>query len=187
MLSLVIFHPSLVTPLHDIVSASLDRHAQRQQKVIPDHEPAASLALDDTSPSDWRRVVDVLAPFMKEKRVRSQIDSLNKRRSGLHLCLENVADPFNAAGVLRTAEALGIQHIHVIESVSLFQLPANVAHASARGALGRADASGDAACRWLSIHRHKSTAAAVRSMRDEFGLRIYVSDCPTVEPDEEGD
>ena len=130
-------------------------------------------------------MIDVLAPFMKEKRVRRQVDSLNKRRANCHIVLENLSDPFNAAGVLRTIEACGVQHVHLIESVSAFQLPANVAHASARGALGRADATGDAAGRWLTLHRHTSTRAAIDSLRDDFGLTLYVSDCPTPEQEEE--
>lgn len=44
--------------------------------------------------------------------VRAQ-EVLQKRRGGIHLVLENVADPFNCAAVLRTAEGLGVQHIHV--------------------------------------------------------------------------
>ena len=71
------------------------------------------------------------------------------RRADLHIVVENLADPFNVQSVCRSAEALGVQHVHVIESVCEFRLPAAEAHATSRGALGRSD-GGEGAARWLS-------------------------------------
>ena len=99
---------------------------------------------------------------------------LRKRRAGLHLVVENIADPHNAASLLRTAEALGVQHVHVIESVNEFQLPA--APHPDRGSLGRTD-GGESASRWLTLHMYRSAAAALTALR-ELGLVVYVSDCP---------
>lgn len=97
-------------------------------------------------------------------------------------CGKNVADPYNAQSVCRTAETIGVQHLHVIESVVPFQLPAGAARATARGALGRDDAS-EAAGRWISVHKHPSAEACVAALR-ERGVRIFVSDCPTADDDE---
>ena len=163
--------------LGDIITASLDRHAQRQQRVIPTSTRLISLC--DATAADWRLVVDALAPFMREKRVRGMERALRHRRANLHLVVENIADPFNAASLLRTAEALGVQHVHVIDTVSAFQLPASDARDASRGALGRSDA-GNGASRWLSIHRHASSAATLDALR-ALRLKVYVSDCPTDE------
>lgn len=171
----------LTGTLDQIVEASLDRHAQRLQRVSEPLGPMRLMMLRSAVPSDWRRVVDALAPFMKDRRLGRLTNALHRRRSGLHLVIENIADPFNLASVLRTAEALGIQHVHVIESVSLFALPASEAQSASRGALGRND-GGEGASRWLTIHRYASTQEALETLRARR-LRIFASDCPTAEDD----
>jgi len=144
------------------------------------------LRLKDAQPDDWRLVIDALAPFIREVRVRRMERTLLRRRRDLHLVVENVNDPYNAQSVCRTAEALGVQNLHVIESVCPFQLPASAASATARGALGREDAS-DAAGRWITVRKYESAEACVAALREQ-GLRIFVSDCPTAdEEDGEGE
>ena len=66
-------------------------------------EKTRLLSLGDATPNDWRHVVDALAPFMREKRVRTLELALSQRRNGLHLVVENVQDPLNAQTVMRTA------------------------------------------------------------------------------------
>jgi len=61
--------------------------------------------------ADWKRVGKALTPFMKENRVAKLGEVLKRRRGGIHLVLENIADPHNAAAVLRTSEGLGVQHV----------------------------------------------------------------------------
>ena len=177
----------LPTSLDAIITRSLDRHAQRLQRVLPGaappHKLQKRLTLSEATPQDWRLVVDALAPFMREKRVRLMEKALRRRRANLHLVVENLADPFNAQSVCRTAEALGVQHVHVIESICPFQLPGAEAHASSRGALGRGD-TGEGAARWLSIHKHQSAGACVNALR-AAGVQILVSDCPTDDGTEE--
>jgi len=174
-------------PLHqslgDIITTSLDRHAQRGQKLGTVVEPVLR-TLTTAKRDDWCRVVDALAPFMKERRLRRLETALSQRRNGLELVVENVADPWNLASLVRSAEALGVQHVHLVESITFVALPATVAHASSRGALGRTD-TGDGASRWLSIHRYPSTDALLAGLR-ERNLLIYSSDCPTGEDDDDG-
>ena len=169
--------------LSTIITASLDRHAQRGQRVGTAAEPTV-LRLSTCSLHGWCRVVDALAPFMKERRVRRLEAALHQRRKGLELVVENIADPWNLASLMRSAEALGVQHVHLIESVTLTMLPAGTAHATARGSLGRTDSNGDSASRWLTVHRYKSTEALVAALRARRML-IYSSDCPAEE--EEGE
>jgi len=111
--------------------------------------------------------------------------ALRQRRAELHLVVENVADPHNAQTVCRTAEAIGVQHVHVIESVCQFQLPSAAAHATARGALGRSD-DGEAAGRWLSIHKHASAEDCLADL-ERRGVKVFVSDCPTINDDDAAD
>ena len=157
--------------------------AARLPGAAPPHELQKRLTLSEATPQDWRLVVDALAPFMRAAVSADGESRYAGRRANLHLVVENLADPFNAQSVCRTAEALGVQHVHVIESICPFQLPGAEAHASSRGALGRGD-TGEGAARWLSIHKHQSAGACVNALR-AAGVKILVSDCPTDDGTEE--
>lgn len=64
--------------------------------------------------------------------------------------------PLHFPQVLRAAEACGIQHVHVIESISEFLLPAPETAVASRGQSG-SSSNPSAASRWLSIHRYRSS------------------------------
>ena len=115
--------------LDGIITTSLDRHAQRGQK-LGGPVDQTEISLSDATAADWCRVVDALAPFMKERRLRRLQTALDERRQGLELAVENVADPWNFASIARTAEGLGVQHIHMVEAVTHMALPSVQAHAS---------------------------------------------------------
>ena len=152
-------------PIEQIITDSLNRHALRLQKLLPSTEPRL-LRLQEAPADDWRLVLDALAPFVKEKKLRSLQDILGRRRVTLHILIENVSDPHNAQAalcrlqhhalaavapctrnchpvsarpaqsLLRTAEALGVQHVHIVESVCPFQLPAAEVHTATACARG---------------------------------------------------
>lgn len=169
--------------LDDIIAESLDLHARRLQRVQQPDE-ITRLRLNEARPDDWRRVVGALAPFVKEKRLQRLQRVLRQRRPELHLVVENVADPFNSQSLLRTAEGLGVQHVHVVEAVCEFQLPAAEAFAASRGPGGATSQSaGEGAARWVSIHKYRSSDAALAALQAR-GLRVFVSDCPTATEDE---
>ena len=86
-------------PIEQIITDSLDRHAQRLQKLLPSEEPRL-VRLQEATPDDWRLVIDGLAPFLKEKKLRSYQDVLGRRRAALQILIENVADPHNAQAAL---------------------------------------------------------------------------------------
>ena len=86
-------------PIEQIITDSLDRHAQRLQKLLPSEEPRL-VRLQEATPDDWRLVIDGLAPFLKEKKLRSYQDVLGRRRAELQILIENVADPHNAQAAL---------------------------------------------------------------------------------------
>lgn len=60
--------------------------------------------------------VEQLGPWLTEPR-RERIERvLAARLDSLHVAVENPADPYNAAAIVRTAEAIGALHVHVITS-----------------------------------------------------------------------
>ena len=68
------------------------------------------LLLSEASPEDWADVVSALEPFARGSRVQRLSDVLAKRRAGLHLVLENIADPFNG----RSTHARALQPPHAL-------------------------------------------------------------------------
>ena len=59
------------------------------------------------------RVAEALAPLITAER-RERIEQvLEGRLDSLHVAVERPEDPYNAAAVVRTAEALGALHVHV--------------------------------------------------------------------------
>ena len=74
--------------LDSLITSSLDRHAQRGQKLGLAVQPAL-LRLSSATKDDWCRVVDALAPFMKERRVRRLQAALAQRRAGLELVVDS--------------------------------------------------------------------------------------------------
>jgi len=87
---------------------------------------------------------------------------LAARTRRVALVLEGTQDPHNVHAVLRTAEALGVQDVHVVA-------PRRQAAHVARGVT-------QGAHRWLTIRRHESMGAAARVLRAE-GRSIWAA-CP---------
>ena len=140
--------------------------------------PVQQLTLGGASSEQWSQVVEALAPFAKANRVERLNEVLSRRRGGLHLVLENVADPYNVAAVLRTAEGLGIQNVHTIES-----MPHSTHRTGGKKSLSNV-AMG--ASRWLTLTRYKSAELCYAALR-EHDLQIVASDCPPCEGEEEGE
>jgi tRNA (guanosine-2'-O-)-methyltransferase len=69
---------------------------------------------------DAAGVVRVLAEHLSEDR-RQRIDQVVERRiRGQSVAIEGVIDPHNSAAVIRTAEAFGLQTVHIIEGAHRF-------------------------------------------------------------------
>ena len=119
-------------PIEQIITDSLDRHAQRLQKLLPSEEPRL-VRLQDATADDWRLVIDALAPFLKEKKLRSYQDVLGRRRVALQILIENVADPHNAQAAPRT---VGCSPIRACSPMHLRRLPYAFAHRAVAAAHG---------------------------------------------------
>lgn len=56
-----------------------------------------------------------LAPELTPRRLSRVVDVLLRRVTSVTVVMENLADPHNVSAVLRTAEGLGLDAIHVVE------------------------------------------------------------------------
>jgi tRNA (guanosine-2'-O-)-methyltransferase len=104
-------------------------------------------------------ILAALEPLLTEER-RTRIDQVVAARStAVTAVLDGLVDSHNVSAVLRSADAFGVQRVHVIQGTEPFL-------ATTRIALG--------ADRWVDVIRHATSAACVRALR-ERGHRIFVA------------
>jgi tRNA (guanosine-2'-O-)-methyltransferase len=60
------------------------------------------------------RVVEGIGPFLSDTRRAAIERVLSARLGSIHVAVERPEDPYNAAAVVRTAEALGVLNVHVV-------------------------------------------------------------------------
>jgi tRNA (guanosine-2'-O-)-methyltransferase len=102
-------------------------------------------------------VAAALRPVLSEERADRIEHALSARLGSVTAVLENLHDPHNGAAALRSIEALGLQHVHVVEAAESFS-------ASSAITIG---------CeKWLTLGRHASMAAAARALRAR-GFALY--------------
>ncbi len=103
-------------------------------------------------------VVDVLAPLVTEERLARLQSVVAARSRAVTIVLENIDDPHNASAVLRSADAFGLQDVHVVGERSFV--------ASRQVAKGTH--------RWLDVKRHL-TAAECAAELHAAGYQILVA------------
>ncbi|MCW5588495.1 MAG: RNA methyltransferase [Legionellales bacterium] len=59
-------------------------------------------------------ILDLFAPFIADSRVKKITEVLAQRLTSISIAVESPADPHNAAAIIRSAEAFGLQRVHVI-------------------------------------------------------------------------
>jgi tRNA (guanosine-2'-O-)-methyltransferase len=104
------------------------------------------------------RVIDPAELLLDRRRERIDQVVANRVR-GLTLVLEHVHDPHNLAAVLRTAEGLGLQDLHVVEGPKGFR---------------PSQAVTQGADKWIDVHKHAGAEACVRELRAQ-GFRLFGS------------
>lgn len=87
------------------------------------------------------------ADFLTERRRERIRAALDNRTRRITVLLEDIYDPLNANAVLRTADGLGIQDIHVSENRHTFSVHSKVS--------GRAS-------NWLTIERYREKSSGER-------------------------
>jgi tRNA (guanosine-2'-O-)-methyltransferase len=106
------------------------------------------------------RDADLLKDFVLEARAERLEAVLAARLAGVTVVLEHVHDEGNISAVLRTAEAMGLLHVHVIEGPdSPFVTVPDITQGCER---------------WLEIHRSPEGAAYLDRLRGQ-GYRLYGS------------
>lgn len=103
-----------------------------------------------------RRFEEVLTP---ERRQRFD-EVWGQRNSCLRLVLENIYQSLNASAIVRTADALGIHHLHIVED----EHPWTINRKISKGALD-----------WLQLENNKSVENTLLSLKSK-GFQIAVTD-----------
>ena len=107
-------------------------------------------------PAPAALVVQTLAPLVTERRLaRLQHVSGGRTRRFVPI-LESLMDPHNGAAILRSADAFGLQEVHVIPSEHGFHAARNVAKGTER---------------WLELRRHLAPEECVATLK-ERGYRV---------------
>lgn len=104
-------------------------------------------------------VIEALSPVVTEARLKRIMDVVDGRTDDLVLVLDSIADPHNSSAVLRSADAFGIQNIHVIVGDHGFRASVGVSKGTQR---------------WLDIARYDSAEACARRLKEE-GYSLFVA------------
>jgi tRNA (guanosine-2'-O-)-methyltransferase len=104
-------------------------------------------------------LVEYLSQFALEKRVALMSEKAAQRTRYLTVCIENVFQPQNASAILRSAEAFGIQDVHVVEKEYEYRINPEIALSSDK---------------WLNLIRYRSTAEAIDRLKEQ-GYRIVAT------------
>jgi tRNA (guanosine-2'-O-)-methyltransferase len=124
-----------------------------------DDPDAAELTVAPASPATPAQICAALEPMLSAER-RARIDAVIARRTRKVVpVLEAVDDPRNVAAVLRSADAFGVQDVHLIEGAQEFLASRRVTQGAER---------------WLDVVRHRSPEACVAALRGH-GFRVYVA------------
>jgi tRNA (guanosine-2'-O-)-methyltransferase len=92
---------------------------------------------------------------------REKVDAVVERRIGsLTVVLDQLEDTFNMAAVLRTCEAFGLQHVHVVENPDVHFAPSDKVTQGCE--------------KWLDVHRHRGFRACAAALKAQ-GYTVCVS------------
>lgn len=86
---------------------------------------------------------------------------LDKRQPALTIILENVFDPHNISAVMRTADAVGVQDLYILNT----RIAAHDKWSAK---------SSSSAAKWLSIHQYTDTTRCFAAVRKHFD-KIYTT------------
>lgn len=80
---------------------------------------------------------------------------LNKRQGDITIVLENVFDPHNISAVMRTADAVGVQDIYILNT----KIPRHKKWGAK---------SSSSAAKWLTVHQYENAEECFSSLRDRY-------------------
>lgn len=116
-------------------------------------------------------VIQALSRVVTPKRLERIEGVVRGRTEALTVVLDGVSDPHNSSAVLRSADAFGIQTLHVIVGEHGFRASRGVSKGTHR---------------WLDVVRYGSAETCARRLQEQ-GFEIYVAEMgSTTTPDDLG-
>jgi tRNA (guanosine-2'-O-)-methyltransferase len=103
--------------------------------------------------------IDCLAPFALDRRMETLRRRLEQRTRHITILTENTFHPQNASALIRTADAFGVQDIHVVETLCRFRPNVDIVRGSDK---------------WIDLRRHSATAEAIAALRGS-GYRLVAA------------
>lgn len=85
--------------------------------------------------------------------------TLERRQPDLRIITDQVHKPQNIAALVRTCDAVGVAHVHMVWPHSLYKSYSGTASGSDR---------------WVDVHRHPTMTEAIESVRAQ-GQRVYAA------------
>ena len=104
-------------------------------------------------------VIEALSPVVTDGRLQRISDVVRARTDDLVLVLDRISDPHNSSAVLRSADAFGLQTVHVIVGEHGFKASRGVSKGTQR---------------WLDVIRYQSAETCARRLKRD-GYSIYVA------------
>ncbi len=104
-------------------------------------------------------VIQALSPVVTPERRRRIEQVVAQRTDDLVLVLDSISDPHNASAVLRSADAFGVQTVHVIVGSHGFRASRGVSKGTHR---------------WLDVIRYQTAQPCAERLKDA-GYAIYVA------------
>ncbi len=102
--------------------------------------------------SDRAKQIAYLSSLVTDNKRNKIAEVLQNRTKYVTLALEHIRQPHNASAILRTCDILGVQDMHVIESVQELQVQ---------------DAVAKGATKWVDVYRHASTKACINELKKQ--------------------
>jgi tRNA (guanosine-2'-O-)-methyltransferase len=103
--------------------------------------------------------MEVLAGCVQPRRMERLLKVLEGRLASVRVVVENIHHPHNMSAVLRSCEALGVQTVHVVESVEKFKIARGITKGSHK---------------WLTLRYHRSFTECADELHGE-GFRLYAA------------
>ncbi len=104
-------------------------------------------------------VIEALSPVVTPQRLQRITEVVRNRSDDLVLVLDRITDPHNSSAVLRSADAFGVQTVHVIVGEQGFRASRGVSKGTHR---------------WLDVLRYENAEACARRLKGD-GYSIYVA------------
>jgi tRNA (guanosine-2'-O-)-methyltransferase len=101
-----------------------------------------------------------IAPELTPRRLQRVLQVVCGRLLSVTVVMENLADSHNVSAVVRTAEAVGLERLHVVEQPNKYE---------------KNKAISKSADRWIEVQKHQGLARCLGGLQAE-GFAVYAAD-----------